>query len=245
LSDVLVKLKEQVDAFLVPYGTLEMAHVTVPHLPALYVEDLLDAAEYSNFQLLTMPNYRAGDQAQWPVNELNSAMGGNNIPRSESPEANDNTFFVMYTRTALTAFVGPFWASTHYYAAEGVANFSIGFSECSKQSDIQDEDCPADAPYWQEVRLNLRAGLFAYYRRGTDLARVVVWGESSRNEIFADILRQEVLAAQEREDNFPRLYDAFPIYAPARGAAGFGKVCANSTISFACIPDIRPKMQGW
>lgn len=244
LSDVLGKLKEQVDTFLVPYGTLEMAHVTVPHFPAIYVEDLLDAAEHANFQLLTMPNYRPGDQAQWPINELNSAMAGNNIGRTDSPEDNDNTFFVLYTRTALAAYVGPFWVSTHYYAASGVANFSIGFSECSKQPDSQAEDCPPEAPYWQEVRVNLRAALASYYL-GRNLGRVIVWGESSRNEVFADVLRQEVLAAQEREDNLPRLYDDFPIFSPARGAAGFGKVCASSNISFACIPDIRPRMQGW
>lgn len=248
-----------------------MAFITVPDLPAIYTEDLLDAAEHVKFQLLYLPNYRSGDQAQWPVNELNAAMEGNGIETltSNGPElalarsdnereapgqylgtdvtSNCNTFLVLFTRTALTAFVGPFWGPTHYFAASGVANFSMGLSQCSERSDPQmTDECPPEAPYWLEVRNNLQVALASYFR-GKDLARVVSWGESAHNTIFATILEQEVLAAQETEDpaKLPRFYSEFPEFSAARGAAEFGKICSRSAISFACIPDIRPKVQGW
>jgi hypothetical protein len=265
---VLGKLKDQVASFLVPYGILEMAFVTVPHVPAIYTEDLVDAAEHVNFQLLTLPNYRSGDQAQWPVSELNSALAGNGIELIPSTgtkdaldhhgekvfeqdakteeETNYNTFLVLFTQTALTAFCGPFWSSSHYFTSDGIANFSLGLSQCSERSDVQADECPPEAPYWLEVRDNLRVALASYYR-GSDLARVVSWGESAHNEIFADILKREVLAAQDSVDpeDLPRFFSNFPVYSAARGAAEFGKVCARSDISFACIPEIRPSMQGW
>lgn len=265
---MLGKLKDQVASFLIPYGTLEMAFVTVPHVPAIYTEDLLDAAEHANFQLLTLPNYRTGDQAQWPVNELNSALAGNGIElRSSSGtqdfldhqgkrvfdqdvetevESNYNTFLVLFTQTALAAFVGPFWSSTHYFSSDGIANFSLGLSQCSAQPDIQADECPPEAPYWLGVRDNLRAALASYYR-SSELARVVSWGESAHNEIFTDILKSEVLAAQKSVDpgDAPLFFSEFPVFSPARGAAEFGKVCSRSHISFACIPEIVPRMQGW
>lgn len=269
---MLGNLKDQVDVFLIPYGTLEMAFITVPHLPAIYTEDLLDAAEHVKFQLLYLPNYRTGDQAQWPVNELNAAMEGNGVEsltsigtefslarsdhEKEAPgqyhgtevESNSNTFLVLYTRTALTAFVGPFWGPTYYYSAAGIANFSMGLSQCSERSDPQmTGECPPEAPYWLELRNNLRTALASYYRRGNDLARVVSWGESAHDTIFAAILEQEVLAAQDTDDpaELPRFYSEFPEFSAARGAAEFGKICSRSAISFACIPDIRPRVQGW
>lgn len=267
LTDVLGELKNQVASFLVPYGTLEMAFVTVPHVPAIYTEDLLDAAEHVNFQLLTLPIYRSGDQAQWPVSELNSALAGNGIEfipwtgtkdtlddqrkrtfedLKTEMESNYNTFLVLFTQTALTAFCGPFWSSTHYFTSDGIANFSLGLSQCSEQSDLQTDECPPEAPYWLEVRDTLRGALASYYR-GSELVRVVSWGESAHNEIFADILKREVLAAQKSVDpeDLPRFFSNFPVFSAARGAAEFGKVCARSNISFACIPEIRPTMQGW
>ncbi|KAK5062514.1 hypothetical protein LTR84_004587 [Exophiala bonariae] len=264
LIDVLGPLKEQVDIFLVPYGTLEMAFITVPDFPAIYTEDLHDAAEHVKFQLLTLPNYRSGDQAQWPVNELNAAVTGNGIglsssiggrsdPRHDNEASfrydNDNTFLVLYTQTVLTAFTGPFGVShglsSHYYAAAGIRNFSMGLSQCSQGPGLQSYECPKDSPYWEELRQNLRAGLGSYWPRGRDLARVISWGESAHNEVFTAVLEQEVIAAQSDPENRPQFYSDSPVFSPARGAAEFGKICAYSTISFACIPDIHARMQGW
>lgn len=221
---------------------------------------MFDAAEHAKFQLLTLPIYRSGDQAQWPVNELNAAMAGNGIGLTRSTDGandpnhesevlvrypNDNTFLVLYTQTALAAFVGPFGSSSHYYSAAGVNNFTMGLSQCSNWSSLQNDECPQDSPYWEKVREILRAGLAAYYTRGYNLARVVSWGESAHNEIFSAVLEQEVLAAQSDPENRPEFYSDFPVFSPARGAAEFGKICARSTISFACIPELTPKMQGW
>ena len=57
---------------------MQVVFLTAPYLPALYMEDLLDAAEHVGLQLLTLPWYifRSGDSAQWPVSHINSAMAG-------------------------------------------------------------------------------------------------------------------------------------------------------------------------
>jgi hypothetical protein len=67
------------NSFLGPLGPVDLAFVTIPYLPALYMEDLVDAFEYTGIRLLTLPWYvhRSGDQAQWPVTEINTAYAGN------------------------------------------------------------------------------------------------------------------------------------------------------------------------
>ena len=46
LANVLNKLKLQTSLFLGPLGPLELAFITIPCLPAIYLEELVDTAEY-------------------------------------------------------------------------------------------------------------------------------------------------------------------------------------------------------
>jgi hypothetical protein len=225
-----------------------MAFITVPNLPALYMEDLVDAAEYAKFQVMTLPwwIHRSGDQAQWPVTELNAAYAGNGLglDRNLSKPWSDNVLSVLLTKTALTAHVLPIWSAPSFYAAVGIANFSLGLSSCASDTEL---DCPASASYWSDIRLELRRALNSYFNRGHELGRVVSFGESAHNSIFDSILREEVLSAQSSNETLKRpVFTSFdPVFVAARGATIFARICLTLRFPDACFPDLTPKMQGW
>jgi hypothetical protein len=59
LAHILKVLKAQTDNVLGQsnLGPLEVAFITIAYIPALYSQDLVDAAEHVNVQLLTLPWY--------------------------------------------------------------------------------------------------------------------------------------------------------------------------------------------
>lgn len=268
LANVLAGLKAQTQALLGDLGPLELAFITVPPLPALYVQDLADAADHVKLQLLTLPPHihRSGTSAQWPVSELNSAFAGNgfgvdrriassngdllhigtgngtspNKPGKPEPW-NDNVFSVLFTNTALTAHVLPISSAGHYYNAAGIANFSLGLASAHNSSAVSSK------VYWKRIRVALRAGLDSYSVRGHQLGRVVSYGESAHNEAFEKILREEVSAAQASHDSAkqPQFASHDPIFAAARGAAVFARWCHLLPKYTNCFPDLRPEPPGW
>ncbi|KAI9775531.1 MAG: hypothetical protein M1835_005803 [Candelina submexicana] len=269
LSIIISKLKAQTDLFLGPLGPLELAFITVPYLPALYNEDLLDAADHAKVQLLTLPGYihRSGDQAQWPVSELNTAYAGNgfgldnqypptleahqyhddddehsNHTNNSHPKApwSENVFSTLFTKTALTAHILPLSSAAHFYAADGIAKFTLGLSSLPPSQD-------STSPYWHQIRLALRTALNSYLNRGHNLGRVISYGESALDEIFTRILEEEVRDAQSSDepDRQPLFSSEGPVYAAARGAALFARLCTRLPRYGSCFPDLRPRMQGW
>ncbi|OQV01249.1 hypothetical protein CLAIMM_06637 [Cladophialophora immunda] len=252
LIDVLAELKSRTNSFLAPLGPLELAFLTVPNLPALYLEDLVDAAEHVNIQIVTLPGYifRPGDQAQWPVSEINTAMAGNGVGLdgvSEEKPWSDNLFSVLYTDQALTAHVGPFWTATHYFSSNGIADFTLGLAQCSVpgQGDPVITSCPTSDPYWNRVRQALRGALDSYLSRGQNLGRVISYGEHAHNAQFDALLREEVLARRSDPSKQVQFLSKAPVYAAARGAAYFLQYCTRLPPYADCFPDLQPKPPGW
>jgi hypothetical protein len=262
---VLKGLKAQTDNFLEQHnqGPLEVAFITIPYLPALYNQDLVDAAEHVNVQLLTLPWYihRSGDQAQWPVSEINTAFAGNglgidnlvsvDIPslRHSVPKEpwSENVFSVLFTKTALTAHVTLLTSAPHFYAAGGIVNFTLGLSSLHQPLSNPKYRGQAELEYWSHVRLALRSALYSYLSRGQELGRVVVYGESAHDETFNAVLKEEVLAAQLSDDpgKRPQFISVDPMFAGARGAAIFARFCRNLPSYQSCFPDLKPRAQGW
>jgi hypothetical protein len=245
---MLSKLKTPTNSFLGPLGPVDLAFVTVPYLPALYMEDLVDAFEYAGIRLLTLPwyIYQSGDSAQWPITEISTAYAGNsfgictsykNLTRcSEETRKmlDQNVFAVLFTQTALTAHVSPLWSAQHFYDAGGIVNFDLG---------LDNERSTAD--YWARVRSALREGMASYAGRGEKLGLVVSYGESAGNEYFDRILKEEVLNYQV-DTAGPEFSVKDPVFAAARGAAEFAKrapfLCLYAD---DCFPDLTPKSPGW
>ena len=250
----LLRLRLDIDTWLKAHGLdqFQVAFLTVPHLPALYMEDLVDLAWDVGLQILTLPCYiyRSGDSAQWPVSHVNTAMAGMGLgldgvfsPRSEREEEepwNENVFSVLFTDHALTAHVSPILFAPHFYAAGGIANFSLGLESSTPEN---------NETYWEEIRQALRMALYSY-QRGHELGRVIVHGEHAENEIFGGILREEVKRAQwsDEDGKQPVWYRRETVFAASRGAAVFGNWCQRGLGRAdwsGCFPDLRPRAPGW
>jgi len=209
----------------------------------------------------------SGDAAQWPVSEINTAFAGNGLPlglpslenhtltnstssslssNSSIPEPwSDNLFSVLFTKHALTAHVGPKTSALGFYAASGIANFTLGLSShISGPSPHDHSNDPGYDSYWHDIRVALRIALDSYYR-GHELGRVISYGESAENEVFDRVLREEVLAAQDSDDpdKRPLFERREPVFAAARGAVEFVRFCKG--LKDGCFPDLRPRIQGW
>ncbi len=160
--------------------------------------------------------------------------GGEERPWSE------NLFSVLFTERALTAHVGPFTWAPHFYAADGVANFSLGLASLStKQNET----------YWMEIRQELRKALDSYLNRGHELGKVIVHGEDADNEIFERILREEVEAAQLSIEEWREVqWFVGDAWTASRGASVIGSWCQRGLgrgDESGCFPDLRPKAPGW
>ena len=173
--------------------------------------------------------------------------GWNTSDSFDSRALFDNILSVLFTNAALTAHVGPFSSASHFYCVDGVANFSLGLSQCTNPPSDLPARCTAELPYWYQVRLALRKALGSYLGRGSHLGRVISYGESANNEIFDRVLREEVLAAQlsDGPDLQVEFWDNDPVFAAARGAAEFAKLCTQLPRRDDCFPDLTPRMHGW
>ncbi|KAF2492929.1 hypothetical protein BU16DRAFT_564231 [Lophium mytilinum] len=255
LASLLTQLKAATNTYLGPRGPLEQVFLTTPPLPGLYNEPLLDAADAAGIQMLTLPWYihRSGDSAQYPVTTINAAFAGMclglkglNITtpcNEDSESASDAIFSVLFTKHALAAHLTPLASAPHFYAAKGVVDFTLGSG--AKRNAPNRPALPIDV-YWRAVRAALREALGSYYI-GARLGRVVVYGDAADDEDFNKILREEVLAAQEsdEEGERPVFVSSEAVYAGARGAAMFAKLCSGLPPWGSCFPDLRPAPQGW
>lgn len=234
------QLRSATNALLLSAGhdEMDLVFVTVPWLPALYMEDLLDACDYARLRLLTLPWYIYGQRSQIPVTEVSAAYAGNgrglcrsytNCTRcgEEGAAFEDlNVLVVLFTRTALTVHVSPLAGAMHMYAAPGIANFSVGLDKVDTGA------------YWNRLRSVVREGMHKYYR-SRELGLVIVHGEGARDQTFRRVLEEEV---QALNPSMPPTSDVDPVFAAARGAAEFAKrgpfVCLHPE---DCFPDLTPR----
>lgn len=241
-----------------------MAFITAPYLPALYAEDLVDAAEFAGFQALTLPGglfSSPGSEGAWVVSEINCAFAGMGLglPLSsytfsfststststsdakiiEAEPRNDSVLSVLFTDTALTAHVSYLISAAHFNWPFGAANFSLGLSSSH-----------TDDAYWEQVRVALRTALDtpSWYRSWHSLGHVLVYGENAHHPTLNTILKEEVRDAQDRdgEEEIPVFLSRDPVFAAGRGAAILGAWCKGGLRSgYTCFPDLRPRWWQW
>jgi hypothetical protein len=256
LASLLLLLKTDTNAWLTKMGMDEMqvVFVTVPQLPAMYMEDLVDAATFVALQALTLPWGIHGDpySGHLPVTEINTAFAGMGLgldgifpSKNETEPWSGNIFSALFTKKALTAQVSPLKGAPHFSAAKGIANFSLG---------LEAMDVMGNETYWHAVRSALKDALDSYppwYCRhgGHELGRVIVHGEAAENDIFQAVLREEVRAAQwsDEEEKQPRFWSVGPVFAGSRGAAIFGNWCQRGLGQswYSCFPDLTPAGPPW
>jgi hypothetical protein len=220
----------------------------MPHLPAVYVEDLVDACEQLGIYAIRSSTFMSGDSGQYPVTEVNTAHAGmglglcddwrpdvpctGRIPPIEN--GGPNILNLLFTDHAIAAYVSPLGGASSEFYSVGSSNFSLGLSAQTtfKTTDI----------YWHHVQGFINGVLNSIYR-GSCLDAAVLHGEHAEN----DMLRQALVSALEGRKQ-PQFYIRNPLFAAARGAAELTDRCmhlADIQNWHTCIPDLRPQMQGW
>lgn len=243
---MLVGLSGPINEALGSLGPYNYGTIAVPHLPGIYNEDILDAAKYAGFQLIVAYS-PPGDLADRPVSDVVFAQCGEGLrdcahtTNASHAKLNIvhgdlyNILSVSFTMDMLTAHLGPGRAS--YYYLNGIANPWLGRGAVEIYPSIED--------YWAAVGDAITQGMQSQGSRGSQLGGVVVYGENATDPDFQRILRQTVARYQDSK-RLPRVYMDEPLYSAAIGAAELGKQCMLNPHSWwSCIPDLRPKMQGW
>lgn len=232
LVRVLEGLKPSVEQILGGPGSLRYGLMVVPELPAMYNEDLFDAAQYVGF-VPVIPRHPAGDINHVPENEMGAVRQFPNIPWN-GPDGSTNEFVVSLTSAALTAHVDPGIPVGGW--AQGQVHCELGLTEANP-----------DGIYWDAVSLAINEAMNSYSWRAAELNAVILHGEHAHNTELQRIVRREVLARQI-DGTMPAVYDREPLMAGALGAAKMAMECwkaKNGTFTFACFPDLHPSMQGW
>ena len=233
---------------------MQVVFVTVPMLPAIYMEDLVDATALVGLQIITLPwgVHGGAYREHVPVTEINTAFAGMGLglegifpTKNETYMWSRNILSVLFTNKALMAQLSPIGRASSFIAMDGIANFSLG---------LEAMDAMGNETYWQAVRsaLNGILDLDAHSRfslGGSELGRVIVHGEAAENDIFRGILREEVEAAQrsDEEEKRPQFWSVNPVFAGSRGAAIFANWCQRGLGSgfFWTFPNLKPDGPPW
>jgi hypothetical protein len=167
---------------------------------------------------------------------LGSTFPGTNVSEPWS----ENILSVLFTNEGLTAHVSPIIFAPHLYAALGVVDFGLGLSE---------KERIGNETYWGEVRGAIKAALKIYLSRGSELGRVIVHGEAAGNDVFLQILKEEVDTAQlsDEPEKRPNWYVGDD-WTASRGAAVFGNWCQRGLgrgDMSGCFPELDPRGPGW
>ena len=218
-------------------GPFEYATIAVPALPAMYNEDLVDAAKYAGFQLTIAFGY-SGDSAQYPVTDVNFAYAGMNLTLKGRNWREDKTLLsVSYTRDMLTAHICPGGCDSYYaqgMSSQGIADPLLGSNARGHHE--------SEEHYWSKVSEAVRSALSLYPQRPVEI--VVLHGESAKDERFRSVLHQELARSRAGGDGLV-LHSFDPVFAGAIGAAKLGLDCMINDHWYGCIPDLRVQQQGW
>ena len=237
LVNVLNNLKPSINDMLGDDGPFEYATIAVPALPAMYNEDLVDAAKYTGFQL-TIAGRASGDAAQYPMSDVSFAHSGMNLTLEGEDMWHGKTLLsVGYTGDMLTAHVCPNGCDSYYafyLSLQGIADPLLG-SDAKPNNELGED-------YWSRVSEAIRSALDSerYYPIDT----VVVHGASATDGRLRSVLHQELKKSQANGDKLA-LQSFDPVFAGAIRAAKLGLDCMVNDHWYSCIPDLRVQQQGW
>jgi hypothetical protein len=200
------------------------AAVTIPSLPGLYEEDLVDAFDHAGLIYVPhWPYWRGGR-----FHELGAVYTGNGFGlcsnytdpiscehEKRNPPQHENVLSVSYTREILTSTWG---AVGMRFAFPDISNpvvldWNLGSDKRGKN--------PKEEHYWASVRDAIITPVLEankYLHRET--TKVFLHGECALDERFRKVLREAVDSVLSNEIN---IFALDPVYSAARGAAEMAK----------------------
>ena len=217
LSEMLASLRKATESQL--GHRVHSAAATMPHLLALYFEDIHDAFEYLDLQYLDMP-VRYGQLCETSATYAGYGFGlCSNYSdlatcKTEQQAMPDEVVMaVLYTSSALTVTLSVMKSA--YYLWEPPYRHLEDFGLGSNAT----HDNPNEAYYWERVRDRLRELLVEhqYYERPS---RVLLLGESVHEKCFRHIL---IEALESVMHPLPVIHQKDADYVAALGAAEMAK----------------------
>jgi hypothetical protein len=170
------------------------AVVSVPHLLALYEDDVLDACAFAGIEFFEMWSWTSS-KLVW---DSTPSFGGYGIGTCRHPEdyercngewrntTKQNILTVHYSHGALkTTYLSQ--TSCYYSYEPGIThheNFSMGFDAPSRISE--------PGKYWRDVRLGLRYTIDETHIGNPEPDVVAVTGDAAGDEMFRKVLKEAV-----------------------------------------------------
>lgn len=213
LSQMVDALRTQVETFV--GQPISAATITIPHLAALYGEDLHDAFEYLNLSYIEFFPF-------WgfrPIHSTIATYAGHGrglctnytrVATCEDQERRIPSVYILalsYTRASLTA--SQAHVQTAYYLEEtpAIEDLTLGYDA---RHDNANEDY-----YWEKVRDTIRFPIVTSPAR-RNVTKLLVSGESAQIPKFRQILHEEMNSLFDKE---LEIIDDDPVYSAARGVA--------------------------
>lgn len=218
LADMLSSLRACVEARV---GPITSAGVTIPHLIALYNEDLHDAFEYLGLEYITFNVGYPGHQILYQTSAAYAGYGFGLCSNYEDEVACKDeqrdmpetvVMAVLYTRTVLTLSLSK--AKSAYSLWEPSNRYLIFFELGYDTRNERDEN-----EYWNKVKLRLGQIMIEnpFYERP---AKVLLMGDYVEDEIFQ---KQLLEALDDQMDDLPEILRSNSDVIAARGVAEFAK----------------------
>jgi len=217
LSKMIQSLEKEASAFV--GQPISAATVSIPHLAALYGEDLYDAFEYLSLvyiKFFPFYNYR-------PIHSTISAYAGNglglcddyaNATSCDEQERQMESLFILsisYTHSSLTASQAHVVGTFHLQETPTVEDLSLGYDARHNN--------PSENFYWESVRDAIRSPIITSPIR-RNVTKVLLSGDAAQIPTFRKILKE---AVYEVIDGDPEIIDHDPVYSAARGTAELAK----------------------
>lgn len=201
--------------------------ITVPHLIALYTEDVQDAAEYLG--LIYIPDV----QYWWRSGifpESGAAYAGNGFGYCENytdisscdeenqhpihQPSNEVVLSISYSKTMLTSMLS---IESMHFAREGTDYFRKVDMELGWD---RRNDNPNKEYYWEAVRQAILHPVLAADHIRWKTEKVIVYGECAMDEDFQKMLQDLIDKTFEER---PPVFQKDPVFVAARGAAEMAK----------------------
>lgn len=219
LSNMIRALQDQALQFV--GEPIRAATISIPHLAALYGQDLLDAFQYLGLVYLEFYPFNnfnpiPASMAAYAGNGFGFCADYRNITACEEEELQIPAFFALtigYTHSGLTASQARLGSA--YYIREEITieDLTLGY-------DVM-HDCPhgdGDA-YWEAVRNVLRYPVVTS-RIQRNFSKVLLYGDAVEVLKFREALEEEL---EEHVEGTPEIVDGEPEFSAAKGVAEMAK----------------------
>jgi hypothetical protein len=193
------------------------ALLAAPNLVALYKEDVIDAFEYSQLQVLDklwdLDNVYHETGAAVAANDFGLCQNFTDIKSCMDEEwemPREIVLSVLYTEDCLCVELASVSSASYvsgYRMSPPTMDFTLGLKAL--------HDNPSETYYWEAVRDTILRGMVVELYDHQP-GKVFVMGDQSHNEKFRTVLNEALI---QYDGKLPQIFDEDPVFRAAQGAA--------------------------